>query len=298
MTRIIRNPVEWGWAQLASAAQSLGAGYRSLHHIQETIHAPAPALRRIQVADVTAALSAGWQDFGAVRSDVVFLCLAYPLLGLLLGLVAAGTDFLPLLFPLASGFALVGPVAAVGLYEMSLRREKGLPVSWAHVFDVLRTPAIGAIAILALILGLVFVGWLAAAHLIYLKTLGPAAPATLASFVQDVFFTEAGHRLILIGVGVGFLFALLSMSIGMISFPLLVDRDVGLDTAIGASVRAVWMNPLPMAVWGLIVAGALVLGSLPLFLGLAVAVPVLGHATWHLYRRLVDNPPRSGHPSD
>ena len=102
-----------------------------------------------------------------------------------------------------------------------------------------------------------------------------------------MFTTGAGWALIVVGIGVGFLFAVLVLTISVVSFPMLLDRDVGLFTAVATSVLAVVTNPVPMAVWGLIVAGGLVLGSLPALLGLIVVMPVLGHATWHLYRKVV-----------
>jgi uncharacterized membrane protein len=118
-------------------------------------------------------------------------------------------------------------------------------------------------------------------------TLGPEPPASVAAFFSDVFTTGAGWTMIAVGVGVGFLFAVLVLAISVVSFPLLLDRDVGLPTAVITSVRAVAANPETMAIWGLIVAAGLVIGSIPFFLGLAIVLPVLGHATWHLYRRIV-----------
>ena len=170
---------------------------------------------------------------------------------------------------------------------MSRRREQGLNVSWANAVDVIHAPAVGAIAILGLMLFGILLLWLVAAWEIYAHTLGPAQPSSIAAFLHDTLSTGAGWAMILIGCGVGFLFALLAMSISIVSFPLLLDRDVGLDTAIRISIRAVRMNPVPIAAWGLIVAAGLVLGSMPLFIGLVVVLPVLGHSTWHLYRKLV-----------
>src|SRR5436305_2691377 len=124
----IKNPVEYAGAQVVHAAQGAARAYRSLQHVQDTIHSPAPAVRRVSLTDLRDALRKGLEDFGAYRSDVVFLCAIYAVVGLVLARLAFGLDMLPLLFPLASGFALIGPFAAVGLYEMSRRREQGLNV--------------------------------------------------------------------------------------------------------------------------------------------------------------------------
>jgi uncharacterized membrane protein len=170
---------------------------------------------------------------------------------------------------------------------MSRRREQGGPVGWVDAFGVLRAPSIGSIALLGLLLVGIFLLWLVAAQVIYVATLGQAAPASAAAFVRDVLGTPAGWALIAIGIGVGFLFAVLVLAISVVAFPLLLDRNVGIDTAVWTSVRVVAMNPGVMAVWGAIIVALLVLGSLPALVGLAVVMPVLGHATWHLYRRAV-----------
>jgi uncharacterized membrane protein len=122
---------------------------------------------------------------------------------------------------------------------------------------------------------------------IYVFTLGPEPPPSVAAFLSEVFTTGAGWAMIAIGIGVGFLFAALVLAISVVSFPMLLDRNVGIGTAVSTSMRTVAANPGIMALWGLIVAGGLVLGSLPLFVGLVVVLPVLGHATWHLYRTVV-----------
>ena len=283
----IKKPIEWSGARFVDAAHFVQAAGRSIHHVQDTIHAPEPAIRRIRVADLWDVLAKGIDDFGAYRSDVLFLCTIYPVIGLILARFAGGFDMIPLLFPLASGFAIVGPFAAVGLYEMSRLREQGVEARWMNAFDVFKAPAVGAISVLGLLLILIFLAWVGTAWAIYMRTLGPAMPSSIATFLHDVFRTPEGQTLIIVGMGTGFLFALLAMTISLVSFPLLLDRDTGLDTAIRTSAHAIVENPLPIAVWGMIVAGALLLGSIPLFVGLAVVVPILGHSTWHLYRKLV-----------
>jgi uncharacterized membrane protein len=283
----IRNPIEWGGDHIMLAALTVGSLGRSLRGSQESQEASLPAVCRIKTADLGDVLVRGLDDFGAYRTDVIFLCLIYPLVGIALAWLTFGQDMLPLLFPLSSGFALVGPVAAVGLYEMSRRREQGIPITWVDAFGAIRSPGFGAILVLGLVLLAIFLLWLLAANVIYQLTLGPEPPVSIAAFVRDVFTTSAGWAMIVLGVGVGFLFALLVLAISVVSFPLLLDRDVGLHTAVRTSIRAVAANPGPMAVWGLIVAGGLVIGSIPAFLGLIFVMPVLGHATWHLYRKVV-----------
>ncbi|HXZ00159.1 MAG TPA: DUF2189 domain-containing protein [Stellaceae bacterium] len=283
----IRNPIEWSVDQLRLWAHAVDSAGRAISGEAGAAQAAPPTIRRIGLGDLRQALAQGLEDFAAYRTDVVFLCVIYPILGLVLGRLAFGYDMVPLLFPLASGFALVGPFAAVGLYEMSRRREQGVHVAWPDALSVVRSPAFGEIGVLGLLLVAIFLLWLAVAQAIYLATLGPGAPASLAAFVHDVVATPAGWAMIGVGIGTGFLFAVLVLTISVVSFPLLLDRDVTLGAAVWTSARAVAANPGPMAAWGLIVAGGLVLGTIPLFLGLVVVMPVLGHATWHLYRRLV-----------
>jgi uncharacterized membrane protein len=162
----IRHPLEWGADQLRTANLAVERASHSLHGPTEAGDASLPAVRRIELADLADVLASGLRDFGAYRTDVIFLCIIYPLAGLLLASFAFGYDMLPMLFPLASGFALIGPVAAVGLYEMSRRREQGVEITWADAFGVVSAPAFGAILVLGLILLAIFLLWLAAAYAI------------------------------------------------------------------------------------------------------------------------------------
>src|SRR6202795_141642 len=252
-------------------------------------------IRKIGLSDLSEALRLGWEDFKAVPSHAIILCVIYPVLGLVLFRMVLGYSVLPLLFPLAAGFTLIGPFAALGLYELSRRRERGEEAAAWHAVHVLRAPSFGAMLELGLLLLVLFVTWVAAADAIYVATFGHAPAASIPDFASRVLTTPEGWWLIIVGCGVGFLFAVVALCVSVVSFPLMLVRHATAIDAIRTSVRAVMKNPLAIAVWGLIVAGLLVIGSLPFFVGLAVVLPVLGHATWHLYRKLVEpdpNPPQ------
>lgn len=248
-----------------------------------------PVVRKIGLADLRDALAEGVDDFYAMPTHAIFLCIIYPIVGFALARLAFGYSILPLLYPLASGFALVGPIAALGLYELSRRREAGLDTSATRAFDVFESSSVGAVAALGILLLIIFVIWVAVANAIYVANFGYASPSSVEAFLKDVLTTRPGWNLIIVGNGVGLLFAILVLTISVVSFPLLLDRDVGAAVALLTSIRAVAHNPLTMMVWGLIVAALLVVGSLPLFFGLTVVMPLLGHATWHLYRKVVEH---------
>ncbi|HVQ71659.1 MAG TPA: DUF2189 domain-containing protein [Bradyrhizobium sp.] len=250
--------------------------------------AAAPVIRTIGLPELHRALQRGWEDFKAVPSHAIILCIIYPVLGLMLARAVHGYSVLPLLFPLAAGFALLGPFAALGLYEMSRRRERGEQATAWDALEVVRSPSFGAMLGLGALLLALFVTWVATAQAIYIAAFGYAGAAGFSDFAERVLTTSQGWWLIVVGCGVGFLFALVALCISVVSFPLMLDRHAGAGDAMVTSLRAVARNPVPMAVWGLIVAALLVAGSLPAFLGLAVVIPLLGHATWHLYREVIE----------
>ncbi|RJF70407.1 DUF2189 domain-containing protein [Rhodopseudomonas palustris] len=247
-----------------------------------------PIIRSLTFGDLHDALRRGWDDFKAVPSHAIVLCVIYPVLGLALARLVLGYSVLPLLFPLAAGFALIGPFAALGLYELSRRREIGADASASHAFDVLRSPSFGAMLGLGAILLAVFVVWIAVAQGIYVSAFGHAPAAAVPDFVKRVLTTPEGWMLIVAGCGVGFLFAVAALCVSVVSFPMMLDRQAGIGDAVTTSLRVAARNPLQIATWGLIVAALLVVGSLPAFLGLAVVIPLLGHASWHLYRKAVE----------
>lgn len=223
-----------------------------------------------------------------MRGDLIFVGLIYVLVGIVAATAIMGGPLLPLLFPILAGVGLLGPVAALGFYEMARRRETGLESNWQHFLDVRKRPSADDIAIVAALLLAVFVAWVFAASGIYLALFGWWEPPSIGAFLSRVFTTPEGWALILIGNAVGLGFAALALGLSVVSLPMLVDRNVSAAEAVSTSWRAARANPGVMFRWGIIVAALLVLGSIPLFVGLAAVLPWLGYATWHLYTKLVD----------
>lgn len=247
-----------------------------------------PVIRTIQLSDLGGVLRQGAADFWEKPSHYALLVLIYPIVGIVLTVWMEGYHTWSLLYPLAGGFALIGPFAALGLYEMSRRREQGLATGWSQAFSVLRSPAIGSIAALGVMLLALFTLWLTAAQALYESLFGSSTPQTLTGLINQVVNEPGGMTLLIVGTMLGALFALVTLCTTVIAFPLLLDRDVGAFVAVETSFRAVLANPVPMLAWGVIVGAGLFIGSIPLFVGLAVVIPIFGHATWHLYRKLVE----------
>ncbi len=261
-----------------SARDSPGAAYA----IDEPL-----AVREIGIGDLKTALRKGWADFMAKPSHIIFLGIIYPIVAVLLIQYSVQANLLPLFFPLLAGFALIGPFAGIGLYEISRRRELGLDTSWKHALGVFDSRAIRSIIGLGALLTLLFVIWLVVAMSIYDWLFAGMRPTSIGDFVSEILTTGRGWALIIIGHAVGFCFAVIALMLSVVSFPLLLDRHVRTIAAIRTSIRAVTTNPRTMAIWGMIIAGGLMAGSALLFGGLAIIIPVLAHASWHLYRRVV-----------
>lgn len=250
--------------------------------------APVWPVRTISSVDLRAALREGWSDFLDKRGDLIVVGLLYPLIGIVAAVVSLGGTLMPLFFPIAAGIALLGPIAAIGFYELARRREEGLESEWSHFFDVRHRPAFDGIVAVAGLLVAIFAAWVIVAALLYLALWGPASPPSLGAFLTRLFTTSEGWALIIIGNLVGLGFAILVLSLSVVSLPMLVDRDVSAGYALSASIAAVRVNKAVMLRWGVIVVALLVLGSIPIFIGLAVVLPWLGYATWHLYTHLID----------
>jgi len=245
-------------------------------------------VRKITMSDIEDSLRLGWEDFKAVPTHAVLLAMIYPVLGLVLARTVLGYSILPLLFPLAAGFALLGPFAALGFYELSKRREQGETPTASQALEVLRSPSRVAMLEFGGLLLVLFLVWIATAQSIYNSAFGYATASSIPDFFHLVLTSAAGRTLIVVGCGVGFLFALVALCMSVVSFPLMLDRHANATDAMLTSLRAVAQNPMTMAAWGVIVAVLLVAGTVPFFLGLTVVIPVLGHATWHLYRKVIE----------
>jgi uncharacterized membrane protein len=252
-------------------------------------------VRRISGHDLNASLREGFADFASKRGDLVFIGLIYPVVGFLVSMAAMNMSVWPMVFPLIAGISLLGPLVATGFYELAKRRESGTDSNWFHFLDVLKSPSREEIAIIGAVLIGIFALWLAAAGLVHAAFFGNMIrQPSFNHFIQQVLTTPQGWGMIIVGNLVGLCFAVVVLALSVVSLPMLVDRQVSAGTAIRTSLRAFGQNKAVMLRWGLTVAVLLVLGSIPFFVGLAVVLPVLGYATWHLYTRLID---RSALPS-
>ena len=245
-------------------------------------------VRTITLDDLNASLREGYNDFLDKRGDLVFVGLLYPLIGIVAGIGARGGSVLPLLFPMLAGLSLLGPLVSTGFYELAKRREQGLESSWWHFFDVFNSPSREAIILVGIMLMAVFGGWLAAAGIIHGLFFGTQPPATVGALLTQIFTTPRGWAMFLIGNGVGLIFAIVVLATSVVSLPMLIDKRVDAATAVRTSLKAFGANRTLLLRWGFRVGVLLVVGAIPVFLGLAFVLPVLGYATWHLYTRLVD----------
>lgn len=283
MVKTIGNPLSWFFQGVSGASRSVGDATVALSGEAGAT----PKVRSLSRGDLSDALRKGYADFSRFRSDVMFLVMIYPAIGLCLSFFAFHRAMLPMLFPLAAGFLLLGPVVAIGLYEMSRQAERREDVGWSAALSVIRAENIGPVLVMAVYLLGVFLIWMLTAMKIYDWTLGPQPPQSLTGFMTDLLTTGPGWTMIVVGIAVGAVFAVTVLAVSLTTFPMLIDRRVGLAVAVATSLRVMQKNPAIVARWGAIVAVLMLIGTVPLFLGLIVMLPVLGHATWHLYRAAV-----------
>src|SRR4051794_1501528 len=245
-------------------------------------------VRKITDEDLRFALLKGLDDFLAMRGDIVFAGLIYTVIGIAAVVMTTNGPLMPFFFPVVAGVGLLGPVAAVGFYELARRREAGEEVHWFNFLDVRKRPAVDDMGIVAGLLLVIFFVWLLAAGALYAALFDWAAPRSIPEFLAMVFTTTPGWELIGAGALIGAIFGWIVLALSVASLPMLVDRNVSAAQAVSASWRAAHANRGEMIRWGLIVLGLLVLGSIPLFVGLAFVLPWLGYSTWHLYTKLID----------
>ena len=248
---------------------------------------PLPGIGRVGVSDLRAALAAGMRDFRWAPQFGLFFSAVYVLGGFLMVWLGAGHVIWTLVVSL--GFPLAAPFAAVGLYEVSRRLERGQPLIWREVLGVVWTERTRQIPWMGAIIVIYFLFWTFLAHMIFALFMGPRAMVNISTS-WEAFFTQAGLVMIGVEIAVGAALAFLLYAMTVVSLPLLLDREVDFVSAMLLSIRTVGENFGVMALWALVIAVLTLAALVPWFLGLMVVLPVLGHATWHLYRRALHDP--------
>ena len=238
-------------------------------------------------------LAAGWRDMWRVPGISLGYGAVFALAAFIIAAGLSRVGWASLMLALGGGFVLIGPLAAVGLYEASRRLEQGQPVTLRDVVSAGRR-APGQLAFFGVILAFAFFVWLELAFLSFMLFMGTRGLPPPSEFVPTLLFTPHGLGLLIFGTLVGGILATIVFAISAISVPLMTTQRVDAVTAMAASVDAVIKNPKPMALWAVLIAAAMTLGLATLSLGLIVAFPLIGHATWHAYRSLVSEPAGGG----
>jgi uncharacterized membrane protein len=244
--------------------------------------APPLQFRTMSLLDIKNALVLGWDDLRQSRTDALIIGAIFPLAGIIFAAAFVVQAFLPFVFPLLAGFALLGPLATLYFAALSRQREH----DDESITILFREPRLKEIQRLAGTAIMIYLGWNLSAAIIYLFTLGSSNEAANAPFFTRVFTTSAGWELVIIGCAVGAIFAVVTLAISVISFPVVMDRPVTALQAVGISFQAMLRNPLFVLTWGAVVVAGLALGTVTCLLGMVVVLPVLGHATWHVYKRM------------
>lgn len=265
-----------------------------LTHVNETpafedicLKAEDIQVRTITLNDLWRSLRQGYDDFGAKPSSIPLMILFYSLFAYVFTLFAFGEELRYLAFPIVGGFTFVGPMVAMVFFEISRRRERGQSLRWRDAFRFIHTSSFAPILAMSILMMVLYVAWLYMAEIIFFGTFGNTMPTSMSDFINQLFSTRHGGALIFYGNFVGFLFAFAAMALSVIAFPLALDKPVTSITAVSVSVKAFTSNVFVLSVWGLVVVALLAIGSALFLIGLSVALPILGHATWHLYRKII-----------
>lgn len=246
-----------------------------------------PDVNAISFGDLLACLKAGLSDFARAPLFGLLFGGVYALAGIIMVLAVTRWNMSWMIYPLAIGFPIIGPFAAVGLYCVSRRLQNGEPLGWQPVLSLVWAQRRRELSWMAFVMLFVFWVWMYQIRLLIAIMLGRMSFSTLDKFLSIVFTTPEGWAFLAVGHIVGAILALIMFSITVVSVPLLMERDIDFVSAMITSVKVVLKSPVPMIAWGIFVTLAVIAASLPMFLGLLLVLPVLGHATWHLYKRAI-----------
>lgn len=246
-----------------------------------------PPVEALSVADIKQCMAQGWADFRKAPGFGLFFGGIYMLGGLLIVQSLFVWDMSWMIYPVAIGFPLIGPFAAVGLYEVSRRLQSGEPLAWNQILSVMRFQSGREMSWMAFVVLFIFWMWMYQVRLLVALFLGRLSFTSLDRFIEIVTTTGEGLAFLMVGHVVGAVLSLVLFSVTVCSIPMLLDRNVDFVTAMITSVKVVLASPVVMLGWGVMVTLALIAAMVPAFLGLLVVLPVLGHTTWHIYKRAV-----------
>lgn len=251
---------------------------------------PVPTVKSITQADIRDALKAGLSDFQRAPLYGLFFGAIFSIVGVAIASALVRGEASYWIFPVAAGFPLIGPFAAVGLYEVSRRLETGEPLAWGPVLMAGFRQQNSQLPFFAVFTVFAFLVWIVLARVIFAVSFGTASMTNvMTSF--EVFVTGPGLIMLVIGTIVGAALAALLFAISVVGVPLLLDQDIDVVTAMITSFKATVENREAMIFWGLLIAGAIAIAMLPLFLGMILVFPMLGHASWHIYRKVIEPAP-------
>ena len=246
-----------------------------------------PSVNAAKISDLTGALSLGWKDYCAAPKFGLFFGAVYMAAGIILVYFMAYLRVTWMAYPLVIGFSLIGPFVATGLYEVSRRLESSQPMTWRNILGVVWDQHRRELGWMAFVMLFVFWVWMYQIRTLVAVFFGSEGFATIEGFLEVVFTTSNGLLFLAVGHVVGAVLSIVLFTLTVVSVPLLLDREIDFVSAMITSIRAVAASPIVMIGWGLFVVVVVIVSSLPAFAGLLISLPVFGHATWHLYKKIV-----------